>query len=78
MPRILSVWLQDGRNIIASCEESVAAKVRTAFYDRAASLTFTGEESVEVLPTDQIARLTFVERPVAVAPNAAIFHYVAV
>lgn len=78
MPRILSVWLQDGRNIVASCEEATAAKVKSAFYDRAASLTFTGEESVEILPTSKVHGYAFLDQPVALSSKTTIFHYVAV
>jgi hypothetical protein len=78
MPRILCVWLQDGRNIVASCEESTAAKVKSAFYDRAASLTFTGEDSVEILSTAEVEGFAIVDRPVALSATTAIYHYVAV
>lgn len=78
MPQIICVWLQDGRSLVASCQENVVDRVKKAFLDREASITFTGEESVETLPTALVHSFAIADKPIALSKSASIFHYVAV
>lgn len=76
MPRLLCVWLEDGRNLVASCQETAVDRVKEAIGDRAASLTFIGDESVETLPTARVHSYAIVDRPIALSAGASIYHYV--
>ena len=79
MPRLAWFLLQDGRSLIASCENSMADKVREVVERRRErTLVLTGEDVVETLSADRIKAFAIVDDAPTVFKQASIYNFVAI